>query len=1016
MADLGEWGTLSLELPDFLKDVREAVNSIAEFLLTFLDIALAALQIIKAFAIGFLDPIAALVQAIIDQINSLLRDLKELGIYITGDWALLDHPYADLRGGYSEYERRMIARLTDRTDPTRPDISANADVFAAFFYVSVDSTGINRLVHFIKQLLDLFNQSFNPSGTPPVPIVTGIKFGNQANGDVFDSFENLTRFEDTPPEKMLITWKAQPTTQKNAFSPFPPVGPQGFLVTVGVREEGIPLAFNRPENDAKKREPEGGDSGRRPRREAGNVLNREGQPVILYGGDQMVVGPDSVAWNDAVEGPNHFKDGATAVYGLKSRASGEVIDLNQLTDGPDYLLQRTFAVEADQLSAWVNNEYSIVINFDDLPLDAEFKLDSATGKVTPRSLGRASTYYIRIASTDNSTQTLNTVLNNTAQSYALDLNKARDLGNLPGQPFRLPQEGNSQAQRSAWSQAFKATIPNANTGAFMDAVSAALLVMILSRSDVPLIDEVEGWPEEAIELAKEHKKMIPGVALLGTGLEPYTGILNRMFPGGFQKYMEAKGKNPQAFRQDLAVRCRTFAKDLCDKVGARPELHEFIAQNTIELRDAKFRDVLTSSNVSTDIWDSEAERHDGDPGGFTLLDLLEGEKKTTRDEADDQVLRELTRQGEEEDVEDDIRITFPDLVERTLYPGAWRGIGIAPNIYSMEIPETLVGAALEKDGIIQGRKNDFIELIPSEVADWEVVGQVPAAKALEVLSSSPASLRMFYEKYVQEDGSILVPTKVLSYMRALQGQERKAGSGDFAPVYYWGAPQLRAGLQAKAYPPQFEKYYGARFLRTMFREYESGILYSQSALVLGIAAAAGLRAPQDGEWIAFRFLDSFPALDDFFESIQQWLDALAEALKSVTDAIIEYIEFVEDRIIELQQLIRRINSLIQSILGFTVGIPQCSALLLTGQGTDGITQKFITAENKPSDSPLAYGGGVAILAGGVPSFLVELLQLIPGQDSDPNQGLSVTQPTPMFGLENLEAPNNPPPDDEPDVL
>ena len=174
MAGFGEWGTISFELPDFLTDVREAINSIAEFLLAFLDIALEALQLIKAFAVGFLDPLAALVQAVIDQINALLDNLKDLGIYITGDWALLEHPYDDLRGGFTEYERRMVARMTDFTDPTRPDVSSAVEVFAAFFYLSVDFSGISRLVQFVRQLLDMFNQSFNPSGSPPVPVVTGI--------------------------------------------------------------------------------------------------------------------------------------------------------------------------------------------------------------------------------------------------------------------------------------------------------------------------------------------------------------------------------------------------------------------------------------------------------------------------------------------------------------------------------------------------------------------------------------------------------------------------------------------------------------------------------------------------------------------------------------------------------------------------------------------------------------------------------------------------------------------------
>jgi len=121
MAD-GQWGTLTFEVPDFMKDARDSINSVAEFLVTALDIALIALKLAKAFLIGLIDPIAALVNSLVNEIEGLLRDLQQLGIYITGDWKLLKWPFDELKGGFSEYERRMIARLTDQTDPTRPDL------------------------------------------------------------------------------------------------------------------------------------------------------------------------------------------------------------------------------------------------------------------------------------------------------------------------------------------------------------------------------------------------------------------------------------------------------------------------------------------------------------------------------------------------------------------------------------------------------------------------------------------------------------------------------------------------------------------------------------------------------------------------------------------------------------------------------------------------------------------------------------------------------------------------------
>ncbi|MEI6297645.1 MAG: hypothetical protein WCO84_08495, partial [bacterium] len=62
----GQWGTITVQVPDFLADVRDAINSVAQFLVSVLDIVLAALNLVKSFLVGFLDPIMAFIQVVID--------------------------------------------------------------------------------------------------------------------------------------------------------------------------------------------------------------------------------------------------------------------------------------------------------------------------------------------------------------------------------------------------------------------------------------------------------------------------------------------------------------------------------------------------------------------------------------------------------------------------------------------------------------------------------------------------------------------------------------------------------------------------------------------------------------------------------------------------------------------------------------------------------------------------------------------------------------------------------------
>ncbi len=204
-------------------------------------------------------------------------------------------------------------------------------------------------------------------------------------------------------------------------------------------------------------------------------------------------------------------------------------------------------------------------------------------------------------------------------------------------------------------------------------------------------------------------------------------------------------------------------------------------------------------------------------------------------------------------------------------------------------------------------------------------------------------------------------------------------------------------------------------------------MLQEAALALKMVGAAFLRAPEDGEWIAIRFLDSIPGIEGFLEGIQNWLDQLAAAIQSMADTLIAYIEFIEARLVELQQLIRRINALILSILSFSLTLPKFSGLMLVGNGTDGVLSGLVTAKEKPFDSPLAYGAGVglvmALLPGIAGQFILSLIQStaetsgVAGDGTDPDDTVDVTKKDAPFGLAGLPDPGAPPgPDDDPDTL
>ena len=247
----------------------------------------------------------------------------------------------------------------------------------------------------------------------------------------------------------------------------------------------------------------------------------------------------------------------------------------------------------------------------------------------------------------------------------------------------------------------------------------------------------------------------------------------------------------------------------------------------------------------------------------------------------------------------------------------------------------------------------------------------------------------------------------------MAASKRVTSSGDMTPVFCLGASQLVRFTKTTVFAAEWP---GVLNMRGLIRAYEDGVLYQEAAIALRIATAAFSRSPQDGEWIAIRLFDAFPELEEFLSALENWVKSLASAVQSMADAIVKYIEFVQAQIVELQQLIRRINSMIQSFLSFSFALPQFSGLMLLADGTDGLMSDMVTAENKPFDSPRSYGGGVAVVVPLAPGFIFDLIALAAGEEPDPTATPAIEGAPDALGTEDVPPEPGPPPTDEPDVL
>ncbi|MBU7004832.1 MAG: hypothetical protein HXS50_04645, partial [Theionarchaea archaeon] len=758
---------------------------------------------------------------------------------------------------------------------------------------------IKRLLDTIDAIRNFFSQStVTDSVGPPLPIITGAQYGHAGAG--FVSNLKSAFVDGTPPDLIEVAWKLAPATSEAPILPLPPTPPEGFIITVSTLPEGIPLYYDRPQKNEGNAPAQSDPSKKVQPREYGPVLEgNKRNPVVLYGGADMVVLARSLDYNRSFNADGTIKPGYTRVYGIKSLADNAVIPLEALKDGDTYYFQRTFWLSADTLSTldWMASGISFRFERDQMPHDAELSVDN--GKVTLTDLGPATTYYVRIASCDKATAE--------NETFKYDLEAAAPLRDTSGQPFAVPLRGGNRSSVSDFSAPYEIVFPAEGSEKYLETVETALAVLLLSRADMPILDELNiPGPERG--KAKKGQLMIPGVALESTGLEKMRNLVRALY-GDMSKLEKKRGVDPLSFRGNLRNRIKALALDLYEQTGPMPDLERTIVEQTQDLREIRWGDLLREAG------EVSMAGEIGDAGAMTILESI-------------------------------------DLsLEDAAYMAGNPELGVALNIYGAGIQEDVVTELYRKDGVIRGR-NPFIQVTLGGPGSRSLVSNTSSAEETDVLLNGIPGIpgvdyyqREFYQNYIQADGTILVPDDKWDYLDQLQKLAWVEGSGDDCPVFYNGQTQMTtAGYNSR------DNRWGMIFCRDIFAKATDNRIFNQTAIALGIAASAA-RNFGPGQWWNFRFFDSFPGFEAALDVILNWLEAIEAAIQGVVDQIIAYIEFLESGLIALQQLVQRINALIQSILGFTFKIPKCAALMLLSDGTGGVLGDFITAENKPSDSP-----------------------------------------------------------------
>ncbi len=998
----GKWATVTFVVPDKLEKIREQINDFFELVNLALEIVNLTLEFAKAFLTAYLNPLDLIIQAILDEIRALAEDIQQLGIYITHDLALFnDWPPLDLEGGFSAYERRMVGRLTDRGDPTRPNVSSRFSVFSLFLYLSVDPTDVYRLYELVMTLVGLFTGGktkplrFNL----PVPVIRDVFYGNDAIS-IFNPRtikDALTDFDGLPPNRFKVAWQVNPGANY-PFNPVSKAAPDGFIVTVSTRPEGLGAYFSRAKNNAPAQD---GKKGKAQPREYGKIMDTARGHVVLHGGTALMKFPaNDLGFNQAIEA-GHWKDGAAAIYGQFDPASPEVIPFEMLAKsgasqelgeafdgkGSDYYIQRAFRVSATGTAfEWASGTFTFALGGDDLPQKISVaKLADGSMEVTPQ--GRASTYYVRVAAVPKDADP------------KLDLLDAANNRWLLGQPWVVP------AQRiGGFSEAHPITITGDNSRAFLQLLKTSIKLLLLTRADLPHIDTAEG---SVIEHAKMHRTVVQGFVLKECGLESSRPLLERMFPDGYRAWVEKTDPTSQVFMRELEEIASLWANRMFDAIGSNPELESMVYEATPALRETKLWEVVKPLDQG------------GNIQSVSLGDLIPalpnlGENLLTSSGRGIQSMASIAYTTVEGGLSH--TLTLQDYLEGEPVPGF---IGLARNPWSIGLAEDVVQQLRWRSDVWTGRKPHFGEQTSKERGDpfgpsGPVTRTETKAETDKLIAGMVPGMQHLFKHFIREDGTLLVPQEEATAIEILTGSGETYGSADRSPVFWsvtsgmsdFGDVVLVDGHDWIA--PRAMIYYA----RTLLAEYEGGVLMREASFVLTMASAAVSRPKGDGEWIAIRAFDAFPELEYFFDALADWLEAVANAIKSVVDALVGYIEFVQAQIVRLQQLLRMINAFIQSFLNLRVQIPRLSALGLLSSGTDGVVADLMNAEEKPYDSQLAFGAGVALVIPFAPTFLVDLFMLLfPG---DPDKTRVVGVPA-TISREDAPAGDEAP-SDEPDVL
>lgn len=572
MPEIGSWGGLQvrLTLPE-VNNVLEPLNGALEIVNAGLEIGLSTLEIVKTFTIPTLNPTKAILDELIALCQGTLIDLRKAGLYAhLGDFGAIasGDPLSSLKGGYDGFQRRMIARLTDRRDLRRPEFNGNTTVLGVFVYTGVDVSFVDGILDTTKfqslrrtgqafgQLLGISGVSGRNTSLPtPSNLAVTYPLAPQASGSDPSSYLRLiaATSQMVGRNTAIVSWTLPSNTGNG--NPIPTIPPAGFIVEVSCFPEGFYAGWISPTASTTGGVGGGGSSDGHQSYETGTYKEgTTGQTLRVMGGADSIHLDPGVVWDSCFDG-TEIRTGARPAFFFRDPSVPETLHNPFPKEGDVYFNQKTFFVsrEAINLQALVGGTYTLEITQNDLPLYAPIKEDGTVdthNAVAPREV------YVRVTAVND------TVTESNFRSLQWDLKPRtsadREQVGLVS-PFTLDAKGTP-------SEIVKVTFPSTETNLYTTALQTALGIVLLSRSDVQPADPVtHGPPPE-----DEPTVGTPLYVYEPTGLEGPGRDLIPLVESNPQRFFGLRGNSPDSFTRDLYAKVVSLADQILAGQGNLP--------------------------------------------------------------------------------------------------------------------------------------------------------------------------------------------------------------------------------------------------------------------------------------------------------------------------------------------------------------------------------------------------------------------------------------------------------------